>query len=101
MHGLDLMVDEGHIQVRVSQDGDDIVFRVQDNGVGMSEPQVRAILEEDGQDRTGIGIKNVNDRLQIYFGKQYGLHIASELDIGTTVELRMPKVREAGAYEAK
>lgn len=101
MHGLDLMVDEGHIQVRVSQDGDDIVFRVQDNGVGMSEPQVRAILEEDGQDRTGIGIKNVNDRLQIYFGKQYGLHIASELDIGTTVELRMPKVKEAGAYEAK
>ncbi len=101
MHGLDLMVDEGHIQVRVSQDGDDIVFRVQDNGVGMSELQVRAILEEDGQDRTGIGIKNVNDRLQIYFGKQYGLHIASELDIGTTVELRMPKVKEAGAYEAK
>lgn len=101
MHGLDLMVDEGHIQVHVSQDGDDIVFRVQDNGVGMSEPQVRAILEEDGQDRTGIGIKNVNDRLQIYFGKQYGLQITSELDIGTTVELRMPKVREAGAYEAK
>ena len=101
MHGLDLMVDEGRIQVCVSQDGDDIVFRVRDNGVGMSAEQVRAILEEDAQDRTGIGIKNVNDRLRIYFGGQYGLHITSELDVGTTVELRMPKIREAGGYETK
>ena len=101
MHGLDLMVDEGRIQVCVSQDGDDIVFRVRDNGVGMSAEQVRAILEEDAQDRTGIGIKNVNDRLRIYFGGQYGLHITSELDVGTTVELRMPKIREEGGYETK
>ena len=49
--------------------------------------------------RTGIGIRNVNDRLQIYFGKQYGLRITSELDVGTCVELRMPKVQE-GDYEA-
>lgn len=43
MHGLDLMVDEGRVRVCVSQDGDDIVFRVRDNGVGMSREQVRAI----------------------------------------------------------
>lgn len=43
MHGLDLMVDEGRVRVCVSQDGDDIVFRVRDNGVGMSWEQVRAI----------------------------------------------------------
>lgn len=60
-----------------------------------------AILEQDAQDRTGIGIKNVNDRLQIYFGKGYGLRIVSELDMGTRVEIRMPKIREAGDYEAK
>lgn len=101
MHGLDLMVEPGHIDVRVRQDGEDIVFCVQDDGVGMSEEQVRAVLDEDGQDRTGIGIKNVNDRLQIYFGKQYGLRITSELDVGTTVEVRMPKIREAGDYGAK
>lgn len=101
MHGLDLMVEEGHIHVQVRQEGEDVVFLVRDNGVGMSPGQVRAILEEDSQDRTGIGIKNVNDRLRIYFGSQYGLRITSELDIGTTVELRMPKVREAGDYETK
>lgn len=101
LHGLDLMVEEGRIHVYVGQEGEDILFRVEDNGVGMTAEQVRAILDEDSQDRTGIGIKNVNDRLRIYFGKAYGLRITSELDVGTSVELRMPKVKEAEAYEAK
>jgi len=99
-HGLDLMVEEGHIDVQVKQDGDDIVFRVQDNGVGMSAEQIEAIMQRGPKDRTGIGIKNVNDRLKIYFGKNYGLHISSEPDVGTCVEIRMPKVRE-GDHETK
>ena len=99
-HGLDLLVEEGRIQVEVLQDGDDILFRVRDNGVGMSQEQVDAILEQDPEDRTGIGIRNVNDRLRIYFGAPYGLRITSELDVGTCVEIRMPKVKE-GEYEAK
>ena len=99
-HGLDLLVDEGVILVQVRQDGEDIVFSVQDNGVGMSSEQIDSILRHGPKDRTGIGIKNVNDRLKIYFGKQYGLHITSELDVGTCVEIRMPKIQE-GNYEAK
>ena len=99
-HGLDLMVDEGIITVRVCQDGEDILFFVQDNGVGMSPEQVASILQHGPKDRTGIGIKNVNDRLQIYFGKKYGLRITSELDVGTCVEIRMPKIQE-GDYETK
>ena len=99
-HGLDLMVDEGRITVRVCQDGEDILFFVQDNGVGMSPEQVASILEHGPKDRTGIGIKNVNDRLKIYFGKKYGLQITSELDVGTCVEIRMPKIQE-GDYETK
>lgn len=99
-HGLDLLVDEGRIDVRVRQEGDDILFCVQDNGVGMSQEQIDAILRPEARDRGGIGIKNVNDRLQIYFGKNYGLHITSEPDVGTCVEIRMPKIRE-GDYETK
>jgi len=101
LHGLDLLVEEGRIDVSVGREGDDIVFRVRDNGVGMSPEQAAFILERDTQDRTGIGIKNVNDRLQIYFGKQYGLRITSELDVGTCVEIRMPKIEEAEYHEAK
>ena len=93
-------MDEGEIDVRVRQDGDDIVFYVQDNGVGMTPEQLRTIMQRDPTDRTGIGIKNVDDRLKIYFGKGYGLHITSEPDVGTCVEIRMPKLEE-GDYEAK
>lgn len=99
-HGLDLLVEEGRIDVKVCQDGGDIVFYVQDNGVGMSDEQIRTIMQHGPTDRTGIGIKNVNDRLKIYFGRNYGLHITSEPDVGTCVEIRMPKIQE-GDYEAK
>ena len=99
-HGLDLMVEEGRIDVQVRMDGDDIIFSVRDNGVGMSEEQIEAIMHSEQTDRTGIGIRNVNDRLRIYFGKNYGLHITSEPDVGTCVEIRMPKIRE-GEYETK
>ncbi len=99
-HGLDLLVEEGRIDVRVREEGEDIVFYVQDNGVGMSHEQLRSIMERSPTDRTGIGIKNVDDRLKIYFGKYYGLRITSEPDIGTCVEIRMPKIQE-GDYEAK
>ncbi len=100
-HGLDLLVEEGHIQVEVKPDGDDIVFRVIDDGVGMSPEQVQAIMNQKPKDHTGIGIRNVNDRLKIYFGKQYGLRIESVPDEGTCVEIRMPKVRQEDGYETK
>ena len=73
---------------------------VTDNGVGMTPQQCEEILCRDAGDRTGIGIKNVNDRIRIYFGEEYGLCITSELDEGTEVEIRIPKIRE-GDYENK
>ena len=96
-HGLDRMVDEGHIQIGIYSEGEDVIFRVEDNGVGMSEEQCRSILHKEPGDNSGIGIKNVNDRIKIYFGKEYGLSIESELDVGTCVTIRMPKVEENAA----
>ena len=84
-HGLDRMVDEGRILIRIYSEGEDVVFRVEDNGVGMSEEQCRSILHKEPGDNSGIGIKNVNDRIKIYFGKEYGLSIESELDEGRLV----------------
>ncbi len=96
-HGLNLLVDEGQILVKVYQDGEDIIFCVQDNGVGMSQEKIEAVLQDGKRENTGIGIKNVNDRLKIYFGKEYGLQISSKPDEGTCVTIRMPKQRE-GEY---
>lgn len=99
-HGVDRMVDEGRIRIGIHQQGDTILFTVEDNGVGMTEEQCREVLHKEAGDRSGIGIKNVNDRIKIYFGNEYGLTITSELDVGTCVTIRMPKVTE-NSYEEK
>lgn len=93
-HGLDRMVDEGHIVVRVYGDGDDVVLEVEDNGVGMTKEQCRSILQKEPGDVSGIGIKNVNDRIKIYFGEDYGIMIESEPDVGTKVKICMPKLKK-------
>ena len=96
-HGMDRMVDEGEIVVTVKQAPDcpeDILLIVSDNGIGMTEEQCRKILEKQRSDSGGIGVKNVNDRLRIYFGSRYGLTIHSELDVGTTVTVRIPKLSQ-------
>ena len=98
-HGINGLVDEGEIVITLRADGSDVVFTVADNGVGMEEEQIQAILRKERRDHTGIGIKNVNDRLKIYFGEGYGITIDSEPDVGTTVTIRMPQVREEGEYE--
>ena len=98
-HGLDRMVDEGEIKITLkkAQDGsDDILFAVSDNGVGMTEEQCKKILKKEKSNSSGIGVKNVNDRLKIYFGDKYGLSIKSELDEGTEVTVRIPKIEESG-----
>lgn len=93
-HGLDRMVDEGEIKIIVEPRGKDIVIIVKDNGLGMTEEQCKNILRKDRSDSKGIGVKNVNDRLKIYFGEEYGITIDSELDMGTTVTIKIPKIEK-------
>ena len=98
-HGLDPS-EEGHIQIEIRDREDAILLSVEDNGVGMTEEECTEILSREAKDRTGIGIKNVNDRIHIYFGNKYGLKIISEVDVGTRVEIWIPKIKE-GEYETK
>ena len=93
VHGLD-MSEEGEILIEVFEKDQDIIMTVCDNGVGMTREQCEEILQKDSHQKSGIGIKNVNDRVKIYFGEQYGVTISSELDEGTKVEIRMPKILE-------
>lgn len=93
-HGINRMIDEGEIVVRIYERGSEVIFEVEDNGVGMTEEQCSQILHHEPGDKSGIGIKNVNDRIRIYFGEQYGLSIESELDEGTKIIINMPKIRE-------
>ncbi len=101
-HGIDRMVDEGKIKITVkpaADASDDILITVSDNGIGMTKEQCGKILAKDRSDSGGIGVKNVNDRLKIYFGEKYGLSIESELDVGTTVTVRIPKIDKEAQNE--
>lgn len=98
-HGINGLVDEGEITITAREQGEDILFTVEDNGAGMEQETVRAILAKERSDHTGIGIKNVNDRLKIYFGSSYGITIDSAPDEGTRVYIKMPKVRKEAEYE--
>lgn len=93
-HGISRMVDEGEIFIAVHKVGDDIIMKIKDNGVGMSEEQVENILKKERTDSKGIGVKNVNDRIKIYFGDDYGIVVQSELDVGTTITIKIPAVME-------
>ena len=96
-HGIDRMVDEGEIVISVREATDnpnDILITVSDNGVGMTPEQCRKILQKARSDSGGIGVKNVNDRLKIRFGERFGITLESEQDVGTVVTVRIPKITD-------
>lgn len=100
-HGIEPMVDEGEIKIIIQQRDDKLQLIVSDNGIGMSEEQCQLILSSERLGKSGIGVKNVNDRIQIYFGEHYGIDIKSELDVGTTICVTIPKLEEVDYEKIK
>ena len=95
-HGMEFMDGDGVIQIRVWREGDDLYLRVRDNGLGMTKEQVENLFKDSGhvpsRRGSGIGVRNVNERVHLYFGDAYGLRIESEPDEGTDVIIHLPAV---------
>lgn len=103
-HGIEQMATDTNIYIKGIVDGDDCVIELTDAGKGMDEEQVAALykringeLEVSGGEGTGIGLKNVQDRIKINFGEKYGLAIASKLGCYTKIMVRIPMQQEAEA----
>ena len=93
-HGMEFMDGDGLIMVKAWQEENELYLSVADNGLGMTEDKVETILtgkSSSGNGRgSGIGVKNVNERIKLYFGEAYGITIDSEPDEGTTVIIHLP-----------
>lgn len=94
-YGINSMDDCGEIKITGRLADGNIIFSVSDNGIGMSEEEVNLLLTDSSRIHkhgSGVGLINVNNRIQILFGKDYGLIVESELDEGTTVSIRIPAI---------
>lgn len=94
-HGIKNLPEGGKLWITCKRDGNNINLIVKDNGVGMNEETLENILikkEDNPLTSGGVAIINVNQRIQLYFGKQYGLKFQSELLKGTTVTVVIPIV---------
>lgn len=98
-HGLHpLKEDRGNLRVKAWKDAQILYIEVSDNGVGISEELLQGILEgaysNNGKklegSGIGIGFVNVHERIQLYYGEDYGLDIKSEVNEGTIVTIRIP-----------
>ena len=103
-HGIKYKRARGYIHVTGTREGDDLRLEVCDNGVGM-EPRDLEQLRRDirrpcSETDKGFGLANVNERIRIHFGPEYGMKIWSEKGKGTTVELTIPAIKkESGGEE--
>lgn len=91
-HGIEKTVDKGRIKITASIKDDRILLQVIDDGIGITSNILKKLLftETQSEISSGVGVKNVHNRIQLYYGKQYGLDIESELDEGTTVNIWLP-----------
>jgi two-component system, LytTR family, sensor kinase len=88
-HGLAAKLDGGTIRLigATRNDGEErrLLLAVEDDGVGIDEARLGTILQQ-----AGIGVSNVNERLQVLFGGSYRLEIASRPGVGTRTEIEFP-----------
>lgn len=100
-HGMSYADDDGEITIHTFREGEDILIDITDNGPGMTPAQASRLLEQNyvspSTQGSGIGLRNVHQRLRLTFGEAYGLTIQSEPDAGTTVRIRLPALTEEQA----
>jgi len=92
-YGMEAMDGDGEILVQGYEQNGDIYIDVVDNGIGMPPETVEHLLTDGKYERkrgSGIGLKNVDQRIKLYFGQDYGLEIKSEPDVGTRVRIHLP-----------
>lgn len=89
VHGIEPMVEHrGKIVIRGWEEDGSVWFSVEDNGAGMEMSEAQKILSMESE---GYGVRNVNERIRLFYGEEYGMTVESEKGKGTAVRLHFPK----------
>jgi two-component system sensor histidine kinase YesM len=101
-YGIEPLGRDGFITVQASAHPEYMEIEITDNGTGMDEERLNAVrqgiesetaVEIQHKRGNGIGLRNVNERLRLVFGKEYGISIVSKKDEYTKVSMRLPAVQ--------
>ncbi|GLC82889.1 sensor histidine kinase [Lacrimispora brassicae] len=104
-HGIERKIGEGHLIIKISVTDSRLIIKVSDDGLGMEADRVRKLNEKlkslslddvnpDTDRKGGIAIQNVNNRIKLLFGEEYGIHVYSQVDAGADVEISLPLVKD-------
>ena len=102
IHGIEELADDTTIYVKGIPEGDSCTIEITDNGRGMSDEELELLrkkisgeIESVGGSGNGIGLKNVQDRIRMEFGEQYGIEAAALEGCYTKVSVRIPMKKVA------
>lgn len=105
-HGLENKIEQGHLDIKVTLTDQRLILTISDDGVGMKEEYVKSMNEmlstlkldeeeiEGGERGHGIAVRNVNNRIKLLFGEEYGIYVYSYPGAGTDVEITLPAVKD-------
>ncbi len=95
-HGIKNSEGPGLIRIIGELDGETMVIRISDNGVGMPAAQLEALQggKIEPSQSSGVGVRNVQERIRLYFGPEFGVQFESAPGMGTTATIRIPVIAE-------
>ncbi len=91
-HGIKYKEGKGKVLIEGFLRENELILRITDDGIGMTEEQLKHLFEKRETDRrrNSVGVRNVHDRIGLYYGKEYGLTFESAVGEGTKVEIHIP-----------
>lgn len=106
-HGIKNKRQKCHIQISARSVDGRLLIEVSDDGIGMSPEKAASLLKPAqaaakgslGDRYSGIGVRNVHERIQLYYGPEFGLNFESSPGAGTTVNIWLPLVKEGNMPE--
>lgn len=109
VHGLENKISPGSIIIKVQTTQSRLIINVIDDGLGMSTDVLDKLnkkiaipfaVQENNEKKGGIALVNVNNRIQLLCGEEYGIRVSSSINLGTDMEITLPLITQENGVDA-